>query len=242
MEVIDARTALRQELLIDCGFSDGEIAQVREKIPDLNVIVLEVPAGFDIGRAARAACDGFVDSQQFAEPPAAVVFKFNTAVLMAGKDDSVASICGAFDRHLEAARNARYNPERMRVQAEEQEKHNSLLASHMEALRGINFADPVEPLKWLCKLEEVGGYTYSEYDRSSVLGAFAEAGYTPGMNCGIDFNGEDQENFKGYIIGHALRGIQSEGSPHQVIHRFTAEYEEKFGIGEHPTPRLESGK
>jgi hypothetical protein len=100
----------------------------------------------------------------------------------------------------------------------------------MSKLDTIDMKDPVAPLKWLCRLEEVGGMTYSNFDRAKVIEVFAKAGYEPSMNVGDKFNGKDQENYKGYIIGQALNGIRSIGCPHQVLHTFTERYMKEFGL------------
>ena len=53
---------------------------------------------------------------------------------------------------------------------------------------------------------------------------FGEHGYEPGVNTGDDFAVDDRENVGRYIIGQALDGIRSVGSPHPIIHKFATDW------------------
>jgi len=220
----DARVSAREAQLTKAGFSVEQIATIREKVADLNVKIIEPMAGDTI---SGTAADAVALRKQTGS---AVVFKFNNALMIVGKGDTAKSVCDAYEAHCEAASKAYWTPERIAEKNAKEARDNASLAKHMGTLSSIDFKDPVAPLKWLCKLEEVGGMTYSTFDRKAVLDAFSKAGYTAGMNVGDKFNSKDQENYKGYIIGQALDGIATVGCPHQVLHTFTERYQKEFSL------------
>lgn len=219
-----ARVDGKVALLKKEGFSADEIATIQGKVADLDVKIIKPMAGDDISNTAADAV------ALVKQTGSAVVFKFNDALMIVGKGDTAKTVCDAFTAHCEAASKAYWTPERIAEKNASEAKDNATLARHMKTLSSLDLKDPVAPLKWLCKLEEVGGMTYSQYDKAAVLKAFADAGYTPGMNVGDKFNAKDQENYKGYIIGQALDGIRTVGCPHQVLHTFTERYQKEFSL------------
>jgi hypothetical protein len=164
------------------------------------------------------------------ETGCAVVFKFNGIVMVVSHDDSQETVENAYMESLEAARKAYWTPEQLAEKHAKETRDNAELAEHIKTLSSLDFKDAVAPLTWLCKLQELGDMTYCKFDTQLVIKAFATAGYTAGMNCDDKSNEKDQENYKGYIIGNALDGIQTIGCPHQVLHHFTEKYQNIFSL------------
>jgi len=220
----EAVRSMREADLVKDGFSADEIAKIAVKVPDLNVKILKVRVGDSIdGTSADAV-------QLVKERECAVVFKFNGLVMVVSRGDSQKSVEKAYMESLEAARKACWTPKRLAEKETKEARDNAELAEHIKTLSSLDFKDPLAPLEWLCKLQELGDMTYCKFDRQSVINAFATAGYTAGMNCDDKFNEKDQENYKGYIIGNALDGIQTIGCPQKVLHHFTKKYQEIFSL------------
>lgn len=106
-----------------------------------------------------------------------------------------------------------------------QEKVNQLI----ESLDNLDFLDYESILEWICDFQEASDHIGVSFDKSQVISTFKNHGFNIGVNTGDDFNGEDAENFAKYLIGQALDGINSVGSPHQIIHKFTSNWKQKFG-------------
>lgn len=49
-------------------------------------------------------------------------------------------------------------------------------AAHIKTLEALDFRGPVAPLRWPCRLREVGGMANSGYERGVVIEAFETAG------------------------------------------------------------------
>jgi predicted RNA-binding protein with RPS1 domain len=96
--VHDARVSANEAVLNKAGFSIDEIAEIRDRVPDLNVKIL-APKSRDT--LVATATDAIAVSKQ---THSAVVFKFENVLMIVGEGDTVASVSDAYDAHLSTKR------------------------------------------------------------------------------------------------------------------------------------------
>lgn len=156
-----------------------------------------------------------------------VIAKFNDVQLIAEPGDDPAYIVRCFDRNSkwrdEAYRNS---PEGKRAAAETEENRQALqgLADRlMVELQNLDFGNLDHVLDWLCRMEEPRDTKGVSVDIEKIQAVFAHNGFTPGMNCGDDFNADNPVNFAAWIIGQAIQVP----SPPLIIH-FTEQWHARF--------------
>lgn len=164
-----------------------------------------------------------------------IAFKFNDLnfeVTGASTEDSIRQ---DWKNKIDAQDKAYWTPERLKEKADRERRDQNAMDSHMATLKVINFADPVDVVRWLCKFETVAT-VHTKYDKGSILDHFAANGFTTENWPRKLGDMESSESWKlrigkdgqvKWIVAQALDGIQKVGSPHQVIHKFA---EELLGI------------
>jgi hypothetical protein len=103
----DARVAAMKAELTKAWFSEGDIKTIAEKVPDLNVKILQLDCGAIINNTAADA----VQLVKLTGSP--VVFKFNDSVMVVSHGDSAESVVHAYMAPIEAERKAYWTPERI---------------------------------------------------------------------------------------------------------------------------------
>ena len=103
----DARVAAMKAELTKAWFSEDDIKTIAEKVPDLNVNILQLDCGAIINKTAADA----VQLVKFSGCP--VVFKFNDSVMVVLLGDSAESVVQAYIAPIEAERKAYWTPERI---------------------------------------------------------------------------------------------------------------------------------
>lgn len=136
----DARVAAGHEKLTKAGFSAEEIAKIAEKVPDLNVKILNPVAGDSI---ERTSADAVKLLKQTGCP---VVIKFNDSLLVVSHGDSPESVVKAYMEPIEAARKAYWTPERI---AEKEAKEAAFKADMERAFEKL----PEFFKKWISESE-----------------------------------------------------------------------------------------
>ena len=98
----------------------------------------------------------------------------------------------------------------------------------LQKLPSLDFSNLPSVLAWICSIQDatdtVGTVKHSE----TILWAFQQHGYIPGECAGKSFDATNCQNFARYIIGHALEGLQCIGAIRHIIHKFTADWHERF--------------
>lgn len=188
---------------------------------------MEVMVGEHISRAAERAVSR-------AKSYGAIVrFKFNDLPMEVSPHDAPGDVEARYDR-ASAERRAAYeaSPEGQRARRE----HEALVLSAQAevdlavvALDGLDFRDVNAVVAWCERIAKPADLIGVNVPREQILDWFKMHGWTPNMNCGAAFNGEDRDNFAGYIIGQVLDGIERHGVPHPIVHRFAEQWREKFG-------------
>lgn len=126
----------------------------------------------------------------------------------------------------------RNSPEGQRAVVEEEERRKEFQKKAdalVKQLPNLDFNNQEAVLDWICEFQAPSNHTgVDKYYSEKVLEVFAEHGYFPGMNLGKAFNEDDPDNFAHFIVGDALSGIQFPNGIHQVVHKYTKKWKEKF--------------
>jgi hypothetical protein len=137
--------------------------------------------------------------------------------------------------HKESERIAdeyRNSPEGIR-EAQENEKQRDHMQKTtnqlIKNLDNLNFLDYEAVLDWICDFQRASDYIGVFFDRSQVISTFEDHGFFIGVNTENDFNGDDAENFAKYLVGQALDGINTIGTPDPLVHQITNKWKESFG-------------
>jgi hypothetical protein len=162
-----------------------------------------------------------------------VIGTFNDVDLVVDSNLSVDKIVATFEQEMNRkAEEYRNSPEGIKsAQESEMRKQNmqEKATQLVEDLNTLNFSDYESVLEWICNFQEASDYIGVSYDKSKVISTFKDNAFDIGVNTGKDFNGEDAENFAKYLVGQALDGINTVGAPHQIVHKFTNDWKQKFG-------------
>lgn len=161
-----------------------------------------------------------------------VTANFNDIILTANEGDTAEAIVQFYheesERRAEAYRNS---PEGKKAAREAEERKQKMQQKHdalMQQLSSLDFNDDVAVLDWLCEFQDPSDHIGVSTQKDVVLATFAAHGYHPSVNCGKEFNGEDRNNFKHWLVRQALDGLQKMGAIHQVVHKFTDDWKKKF--------------
>ena len=131
-------------------------------------------------------------------------------------------------RRAEAYRNS---PEGKRAAADaEKRKQQSQcqMDEAMSELSSLNFSDLNAVIGWLEKVRDPSDHVGVVTPSKQIVETFRGHGYEPSVNCGKDFNGEDEENFARWLIGQALDNLNSVGAILQVFDKFAEDWRKKF--------------
>lgn len=115
-----------------------------------------------------------------------------------------------FDYRLKyAGRAATYaaSPEGKRAAAEAVERPlqaQATVDAHVLSLAHLNFADTDAVLSWVEGVAIAADHIDIGLDRAALRNVFGTGGWEIGVNCGRDFDGEDERNFAGWIVGQWL--------------------------------------
>jgi len=154
-------------------------------------------------------------------------------VVSSDSDLSVDDVVQSF--HQESKKRAeeyRKSPEGIQAEKEAEEGKQNMQEKANQLVTGLDsldFSNYESVLEWICDFQEASDHIGVSFDKSQVISIFKDHGFDIGVNTGDDFNGEDEENFAKYLVGQALDGINSVGAPHQIVHKFTNDWKQKFG-------------
>lgn len=90
------------------------------------------------------------------------------------------------------------------------------------ALPSLDFADPAVVLAWILAASDPADRIGVKVPMTEIAQVFGWHGWHAGANCGEDFDGENERNFAGWIVGQWL----ATGWP--LAARFVADWRAKF--------------
>lgn len=159
---------------------------------------------------------------------------FNDIHLIVNPDDKYDDIVGFFRQECER-RSVEYreSPAGKRAEREADERRQAAqtkLDQLMTQLSTLDFGDLTALVNWFDELQDPSDHIGVNLPWQQIVETFAQHGFTPGMNCGENFDEEDEANFAGYLIGQALDGLSCEvHAIYQIYCKFAEDWRTKFG-------------
>lgn len=157
---------------------------------------------------------------------------FNEIELIADEGSTVQQIVAFFGKEsTRRAEEYRNSPEGQKAAKEAEDRRLAAQQAFdfcMEKLPSLDFKNDAAVLDWFCEIQGSADHIGIVKSKDKILTTFALHGMYKGVNCGDEFNSDDRENFFRYLVGQCLDGFASVGAPHGIIHKFTAEWKQKF--------------
>ena len=159
---------------------------------------------------------------------------FNDIKLVANPGDKSDNIVDFFSQECERqSQEYRESPAGKRVAQEAEERRlaaQAKLDQLMDQLPTLDFGDLTAIVKWFDELQDPSDHIGVNRPWQQIVETFVQHGFAPGMNCGENFDEEDEANFAGYLIGQALSGLACEvHAIHQIYCKFAEDWRTKFG-------------
>lgn len=157
---------------------------------------------------------------------------FNDITLRAKRDDLPESIVAAYDRETKARAAAyRSSPEGKAAAERDRQERQDLQSEHdrlMAALRTLDWNNKAAVLDWCCAMQKPSDRIGVIIRRDTIIAEFAKRGFTPNMRTGEDYI-EQKTVAHAYIVGQALRCLETVGAIHGIIHKFADEWRQRYG-------------
>lgn len=166
--------------------------------------------------------------------------KFNDVQITARPGDTPNSILSYYNEESQR-RSALYeaSPAGQLAKRKAEERRVALqnkLNQLMKQLPNLDFSNHLVLVNWLNELQEPSDHIGVQCPWLEIIETFAQHGFTYSMNCGVNFDGESESNYAGWLIGQGLDGLASSvHAIHQVYHKFAADWRRKFGHEPNPS-------
>lgn len=192
----------------------------------MNAVVI-FDAGMHISAAAARLCG-------VAKDQGSAVGDFNGIRLSADRSSTAEQIVAAFDRESAARAEAyRKSPEGIAAEERRNAERQRLQGIHDDLMARLPILEwtHVPILDWLCAMQEPSDHIGVIVKRDTIVAEFAKHLYTPGMDCGADYQrGVKNSEFR-YLVGQALDGLARGPSIHSILHKFVAEWKARWPEG-----------
>lgn len=93
----------------------------------------------------------------------------------------------------------------------------------MDELKTLNFKDMGAVLSWVSEMEQCRDHSGVRYNFQTIKDTFEAHGFYKGMNCGTQFDKDDEINFGSWIVGQTLEEIYPPMAGH-----FYKQWKERF--------------
>lgn len=157
---------------------------------------------------------------------------FNGVTLRAAPGAEPRDIEAEFDREIaRRAEEYRNSPEGRSAAEKSNAERAALQAKHddlMKRLPSLDFKNRLAVMEWLCAMQEPSDRIGVIVRKETICAAFAKHGFLPNANCGGEFRPDDCDNVFRYLVGQALSGLSDGPAIHGVIHKFAADWRDKF--------------
>ncbi len=188
---------------------------------------IEFAAGTHIADAARDLVDA-------ARRLGHVGGIFNGIELTADASTTPEAVVAEFERESAAkAETYRNSPEGQAAQKASDERRADMQAKHdrlMNRLPDLDWSNDAAVLEWLCEMQAPSDHVGVTVLSDTIATEFEQRGFHAGVNTGADYKPNDRDNAFRYLVGQALDGLKSGPAIHPILHRFSAEWRERFGI------------
>jgi hypothetical protein len=157
---------------------------------------------------------------------------FNGVTLYVDENATVDSIVNDYHVGLEKNAEEYRKTDEYKIREKHREDETKRLQleadAKIEEFKTLDKTNKVELLQWLSDFQEYSDRIDVHTDNRLILSELNALGYTSGMNCGVEFNGKDMDNFAGYIIGQCISCLERVGAIHQVVIKFVDDWKKEF--------------
>jgi hypothetical protein len=113
------------------------------------------------------------------------------------------------------------------------ERHLRVAERQMKKAMGeldtLDFTSFPAVINWLERVCDPSDHIGVHTKVVKIVLTFRDHGFEASVNCGSDFNAEDEENYARWLIGSALECLLHVGAMHRSFHQFAEEWRSKFG-------------
>lgn len=164
-----------------------------------------------------------------------VVMAFNDVIVHVCPSDNVTDVVARWRVDTDAAAEAyRNSPAGKAAQARFEAMMAAEAQQVQDALARLPNTDLTDARKALHIMADVADKRIPPDGRQALLDAYTTAGYVANDCTGRDFVETNPENFARYIIGQALAGISTVGTPHGMTQVFRERWDKAFRRMTHP--------
>lgn len=181
--------------------------------------------GMHIDDAAKKLCE-------VARQDGSAQGSFNEIRLSAAKTTTPETVVEQYRLRCEAATKAyRKSPEGIAAAERSNEDRRAKQNIHdnlMDRLSSLDWGSETAILDWLCEMQEPTDRIGVLIRKETIAATFAKHLYVPKMDCDVDYKKGDRFSEFRYLVGQALDGIVNGPAIHSILHKFTAEWKEKW--------------
>jgi len=185
------------------------------------------------GTHIERAINKVIDMVNRSKSKKAIMLSFNGTKIKVSHKKHPKALAKFYDneckRHSAEYRNS---PEGKQADHEAEERKLRLQNEADKALSELNsldFSNLKAVIGWFEQIQDASDHVGVDVKPTHIVNEFLQRGFKPGVNCGKDFNGDDEENFARYIIGQALDNLIHVGAIHHMIGKFAEDWRTKFG-------------
>ncbi len=96
--------------------------------------------------------------------------------------------------------------------------------AHVRLLLDLDFSSVDVVLAWVAGIADASDHVGVRLNRAGLREMFENGGWPVGVNCGADFNADDERNFAGWIVGQWL------DCWHPMVSGFVEQWRAKFRV------------
>lgn len=160
-----------------------------------------------------------------------IVGSFNGIELRVDRTTTVKSLNSYFMITLDKRRRVYQNSSEAKQKAKEWEEKQITCQKEaniaVEDLQTLDFADNEQVLNWFCRIVVAVNEGNAQVPVSDIIQKFNEHGFVVGMNIGVSFDTDTEDDCAKYIVGQALDCLNT-GGPIHLTEIFTERWKERF--------------
>lgn len=184
------------------------------------------------GTCIERAINKAIDMVNRSKSKKAIVLLFNSTIIKVSHKKHPKAIAKFYDNERKRQSAEYRNSPEGKLAAREAEEHKQHLQSVADEalikLDNLDFSDMNAIIGWLKQIWDASDHIDVDVKPQQIVKIFERHGFKPSVNCGDDFNGDDEENFARYLIGQALNNLKQDGFIYPVFDRLANDWREKF--------------
>jgi hypothetical protein len=189
------------------------------------------------GESIRSFCQSLIEAWESValsshEALPVVMGEFNGVLLTCRAESTVEGLIQEYlassEAQAEAYRQSPAGRATVRLMEDYRTDLQIQINSAMAELPSLNFHDLAVVIEWFKRIQEGSDHIYVHTPSREIVETFLAQGYEIGVNCGEAFDETSADNYGRWLIGQALQNLSTLGAIHQVYHKFSDEWRERF--------------